>query len=68
MYVLSLGGLILDKTITDSNLGGAVVYTPVINGQWRNEHLKWFVSQTELFKFQLGASDFGSFDFILRNK
>lgn len=33
MYVLSMGGLILDKTITDSNLGGLVVYTPVINGQ-----------------------------------
>ncbi|KAG7324035.1 hypothetical protein KOW79_012051 [Hemibagrus wyckioides] len=32
MIISSLGGLILDKTITDSNLGGAVVYTPVING------------------------------------
>ncbi|KAK3526201.1 hypothetical protein QTP70_017757, partial [Hemibagrus guttatus] len=32
MVISSLGGLILDKTITDSNLGGAVVYTPVING------------------------------------
>ncbi|XP_047676042.1 solute carrier family 41 member 2 isoform X1 [Tachysurus fulvidraco] len=32
MVISSMGGLILDKTITDSNLGGAVVYAPVING------------------------------------
>ncbi|XP_053496878.1 solute carrier family 41 member 2 [Ictalurus furcatus] len=32
MVISSMGGLILDKTITDSNLGGLVVYTPVING------------------------------------
>ncbi|KAK1906668.1 Solute carrier family 41 member 2 [Dissostichus eleginoides] len=28
----SIGGLILDKTVSDPNLAGIVVYTPVING------------------------------------
>lgn len=32
VYFLSMGGLILDKTISDSNLAGVVAYTPVING------------------------------------
>ncbi|KAA0724335.1 Solute carrier family 41 member 2 [Triplophysa tibetana] len=32
LVISSLGGLILDKTIADPNLGGIVVYTPVING------------------------------------
>lgn len=32
LCISSLGGLILDKTITDPNLAGIVVYTPVING------------------------------------
>lgn len=29
----SIGGLILDKTVSDPNLVGIVVYTPVINGE-----------------------------------
>lgn len=29
----SIGGLILDKTVSDPNLAGIVVYTPVINGE-----------------------------------
>ncbi|XP_037016532.2 solute carrier family 41 member 2 [Artibeus jamaicensis] len=32
MVVSSLGGLILDTTVSDPNLVGIVVYTPVING------------------------------------
>lgn len=33
---LSIGGLILDTTVSDPNLVGIVVYTPVINGKtWR---------------------------------
>ncbi|CAG5927221.1 solute carrier family 41 member 2 isoform 1-T1 [Menidia menidia] len=32
MVISSIGGLILDKTVTDPNLAGIVVYTPVING------------------------------------
>nr|XP_055047578.1 solute carrier family 41 member 2 [Misgurnus anguillicaudatus] len=32
LVISSLGGLILDKTITDPNLERIVVYTPVING------------------------------------
>ncbi|XP_030621196.1 solute carrier family 41 member 2 [Chanos chanos] len=32
MVISSMGGLILDKTISDPNLMGIVVYTPVING------------------------------------
>ncbi|XP_051978693.1 solute carrier family 41 member 2 [Xyrauchen texanus] len=32
MVISSLGGLILDRTISDPNLEGIVVYTPVING------------------------------------
>lgn len=29
----SIGGLILDKTVTDPNLAGIIVYAPVINGE-----------------------------------
>uniref|UniRef100_A0A3P9IKL8 Solute carrier family 41 member n=1 Tax=Oryzias latipes TaxID=8090 RepID=A0A3P9IKL8_ORYLA len=32
MVISSIGGLILDKTVSDPNLVGIVVYTPVING------------------------------------
>ncbi|XP_076863451.1 solute carrier family 41 member 2 [Brachyhypopomus gauderio] len=32
MIISSMGGLILDRTITDPNLMGIAVYTPVING------------------------------------
>uniref|UniRef100_A0A8C9UXK0 Solute carrier family 41 member n=1 Tax=Scleropages formosus TaxID=113540 RepID=A0A8C9UXK0_SCLFO len=32
MVISSVGGLILDKTVSDPNLAGIVVYTPVING------------------------------------
>ncbi|KAG7270678.1 hypothetical protein CRUP_030405 [Coryphaenoides rupestris] len=32
MIISSIGGLILDKTVSDPNLAGIVVYTPVING------------------------------------
>ncbi|XP_034721277.1 solute carrier family 41 member 2 [Etheostoma cragini] len=32
MLTSSIGGLILDQTVSDSNLAGIVVYTPVING------------------------------------
>ncbi|KAK1789814.1 hypothetical protein P4O66_015689 [Electrophorus voltai] len=32
MIISSMGGLILDKTITNPNLMGIAVYTPVING------------------------------------
>ncbi|XP_061618758.1 solute carrier family 41 member 2 isoform X3 [Phyllopteryx taeniolatus] len=33
MVISSIGGLILDKTVSDPNLAGIVVYTPVINGE-----------------------------------
>lgn len=32
-FFSSIGGLILDKTVSDPNLAGIVVYTPVINGE-----------------------------------
>lgn len=32
MVISSVGGLILDKTVSDPNLAGIVVYIPVING------------------------------------
>ncbi|XP_013881984.1 solute carrier family 41 member 2 [Austrofundulus limnaeus] len=32
MFISSIGGLILDKTVSDPNLAGIVVYSPVING------------------------------------
>uniref|UniRef100_A0A4W4ED40 Solute carrier family 41 member n=1 Tax=Electrophorus electricus TaxID=8005 RepID=A0A4W4ED40_ELEEL len=32
MLISSIGGLILGKTVSDPNLAGIVVYTPVING------------------------------------
>lgn len=32
-FPISIGGLILDKTVSDPNLAGIVVYTPVINGK-----------------------------------
>uniref|UniRef100_A0AAY4DGM3 Solute carrier family 41 member n=1 Tax=Denticeps clupeoides TaxID=299321 RepID=A0AAY4DGM3_9TELE len=32
MLISSIGGLILDKTLSNPNLAGIVVYTPVING------------------------------------
>lgn len=32
MVISSIGGLILDKTVSDPNLAGIVVYAPVING------------------------------------
>ncbi|XP_043943765.1 solute carrier family 41 member 2 [Protopterus annectens] len=32
MVISSIGGLILDRTVSDPNLAGIVVYTPVING------------------------------------
>uniref|UniRef100_A0AAQ4PZ36 Solute carrier family 41 member n=1 Tax=Gasterosteus aculeatus aculeatus TaxID=481459 RepID=A0AAQ4PZ36_GASAC len=32
MVISSIGGLILDKTVSDPDLAGIVVYTPVING------------------------------------
>uniref|UniRef100_A0A8C5MKH4 Solute carrier family 41 member n=1 Tax=Leptobrachium leishanense TaxID=445787 RepID=A0A8C5MKH4_9ANUR len=32
MLISSIGGLILDTTVSDPNLAGMVVYTPVING------------------------------------
>lgn len=31
----SLGGLILDKTVSNPNYQGMAVFTPVINGEWR---------------------------------
>jgi hypothetical protein len=30
----SIGGLILDKTVSDPNFEGMAVFTPVINGEW----------------------------------
>lgn len=30
----SIGGLILDKTVSDPNLAGIIVYAPVINGEF----------------------------------
>ncbi|KAK7813732.1 hypothetical protein U0070_001438 [Myodes glareolus] len=33
MVISSIGGLILDTTVSDPNLVGIVVYTPVINGK-----------------------------------
>lgn len=35
MVISSIGGLILDTTVSDPNLVGIVVYTPVINGKTR---------------------------------
>ncbi|XP_013861073.1 solute carrier family 41 member 2 [Austrofundulus limnaeus] len=32
MLISSVGGLILDKTVSDPNLAGIIVYAPVING------------------------------------
>ncbi|XP_076155793.1 solute carrier family 41 member 2 [Alosa pseudoharengus] len=32
LFISSMGGLILDRTVSDPNLEGMVVYTPVING------------------------------------
>ncbi|XP_041853415.1 solute carrier family 41 member 2 [Melanotaenia boesemani] len=32
MVISSIGGLILDKTVSDPNLSGIIVYAPVING------------------------------------
>ncbi|XP_077568428.1 solute carrier family 41 member 2 isoform X2 [Stigmatopora nigra] len=32
MLISSLGGLILDKTVSDPNLAGIILYAPVING------------------------------------
>uniref|UniRef100_A0A667XFY4 Solute carrier family 41 member n=1 Tax=Myripristis murdjan TaxID=586833 RepID=A0A667XFY4_9TELE len=32
MIISSIGGLILDKTVSDPNLAGVIVYAPVING------------------------------------
>ncbi|XP_026219064.1 solute carrier family 41 member 2 [Anabas testudineus] len=32
MLISSIGGLILDKTVSDPNLAGIVVYNPVVNG------------------------------------
>lgn len=32
----SIGGLILDKSVSDPNLAGIVVYAPVINGELLN--------------------------------
>ncbi|XP_071756420.2 solute carrier family 41 member 2 [Centroberyx gerrardi] len=32
MVISSLGGLILDKTVSDPNLAGIIIYAPVING------------------------------------
>ncbi|XP_031138480.1 solute carrier family 41 member 2-like [Sander lucioperca] len=32
MFISSIGGLILDKTVSDPNLAGIIVYAPVING------------------------------------
>ncbi|XP_010225400.1 PREDICTED: solute carrier family 41 member 1-like, partial [Tinamus guttatus] len=32
MSISSIGGLILDKTVTDPNFEGMAVFTPVING------------------------------------
>ncbi|XP_060892438.1 solute carrier family 41 member 2 [Labrus mixtus] len=32
MIISSVGGLILDKTVSDPNLAGIIVYAPVING------------------------------------
>ncbi|XP_075995006.1 solute carrier family 41 member 2 [Genypterus blacodes] len=32
MIISSIGGLILDKTVSDPNLAGIIVYAPVING------------------------------------
>lgn len=32
MLISSIGGLILDKTVSDPNLAGIIVYAPVING------------------------------------
>ncbi|PKU40716.1 solute carrier family 41 member 2 [Limosa lapponica baueri] len=37
MVISSIGGLILDTTVSDPNLVGIVVYTPVINGLLRTK-------------------------------
>ncbi|XP_045892924.1 solute carrier family 41 member 2-like [Micropterus dolomieu] len=34
MVISSIGGLILDKTVSDPNLAGILVYAPVINGEF----------------------------------
>lgn len=33
LYLCSVGGLILDKTVSDPNFAGMAVFTPVINGE-----------------------------------
>uniref|UniRef100_A0A8C1VWZ1 Solute carrier family 41 member n=1 Tax=Cyprinus carpio TaxID=7962 RepID=A0A8C1VWZ1_CYPCA len=40
MMISSLGGLILDRTITDPKLEGVVLYSPVINGGAENPWVK----------------------------
>ncbi|XP_054633309.1 solute carrier family 41 member 2 [Dunckerocampus dactyliophorus] len=32
MFISSIGGLILDKTVSDPNMAGIILYAPVING------------------------------------
>lgn len=32
-FSFSVGGLILDKTVTNPNFAGMAVFTPVINGE-----------------------------------
>jgi len=39
LLISSLGGLILDRTVTDPLLEGVVLYTPVINGGSNTTHL-----------------------------
>ena len=40
----SIGGLILDTTVSDPNLVGIVVYTPVINGKNHCFIMMWYLS------------------------
>lgn len=43
----SIGGLILDTTVSDPNLVGIVVYTPVINGKTKTglyAAMYWLIS------------------------
>nr|XP_049580295.1 solute carrier family 41 member 2 isoform X3 [Syngnathus scovelli] len=39
MVISSMGGLILDKTVSDPNLAGIILYAPVINARLARRHL-----------------------------
>uniref|UniRef100_A0A8C6WGA5 Solute carrier family 41 member n=1 Tax=Neogobius melanostomus TaxID=47308 RepID=A0A8C6WGA5_9GOBI len=49
MLISSIGGLILDKTLSNPNMAGIVVYTPVINGSEEN----WWPIQSSRFSTHL---------------